>query len=686
MVLGAFVPCASLLIATTVAASSEPVYWAPLPSPGVAISDAAVRHGRIVVLAEDGSLHEWDGREWSRLAPSPPGAGAAPTALTVAPDGTIWVCTTHKAETFGFSDEWSERMPLPGGYVSRMSVAPDGEVWAVGLHGYIARGGPDDWHQLDDPDLEQTAEFNVDRLVFDGHGVGWAETRAGHVLRVVGDEVVPVDVEAGRGARVTVDAAGRALLLDTVVRWLGPPGAPVVLDRPATALVDGDHGWWIVSGGEVWWTDGETSRPAPLPTEAPPVWLRRLDGETLVAGDAAGALFVGRRGRAPVLRDVAATWGVASLTDRRGVAVGDVDGDGLDDLAVISDAGRLRLLLQRDGTFDDATARLGLDVAPWHDTVVLCDLDGDGRADIVAREADPRGDGTVSRLRYLRSLDGWMDDATDTLPAPLPFAVTNGRGLPTCDDVDGDGDLDLLVPGGGETNLSGANVALFENAGCGRLRLVDLPERGLGQGRAWVQQVLSDDLDGDGWRDFILLNLWNEGHNVYRGLPGFRLQEATRGSGLDALYSGLSHGFLATIDGDDLPDLLVIERQDTPRVYRNMGRLRFEDRTQDWGLGAMGFWAQATRVAAEFADLDGDGRRDLVLANGRDGLRPMCRSSSPSSVGRRRACRRLARACRVTTSQRSSRPNRIPPGPTRIRVPWSSCSQYSVRNVTIFAR
>ena len=125
-----------------------------------------------------------------------------------------------------------------------------------------------------------------------------------------------------------------------------------------------------------------------------------------------------------------------SLFGHHGLAVGDVNGDGLEDLYAC-EAGGLpnRLYVQNaDGTATEMSAAAGVDWLEWTPSALLIDLDNDGDQDLVAatREllllAENDGSGRFALRRRMRHV----------VASPASLAAA---------DYDADGDLDLYVCG-----------------------------------------------------------------------------------------------------------------------------------------------------------------------------------------------------------------------------------------------
>jgi hypothetical protein len=185
-------------------------------------------------------------------------------------------------------------------------------------------------------------------------------------------------------------------------------------------------------------------------------------------------------------------------------------------------------------------------------------------------------------------------------------------------DANGDGHNDLLVVSGGNEfwdNAEPLRPRLYLNDGAGHFRrekdaLPDLFENG--------SCVVAGDFDGDGHPDLFI------GGRVvakqYGLSPGSHLlRNDGRGHFTDVtreLAPALAQAGMVTsaawvdYDGDGKLDLVVVGEWMPVRVF-HQERGRFVERTTEVGLaGTEGWWNTVTAV-----DLDGDGRQDLVLGN-----------------------------------------------------------------------
>jgi hypothetical protein len=230
------------------------------------------------------------------------------------------------------------------------------------------------------------------------------------------------------------------------------------------------------------------------------------------------------------------------------------------------------------------------------------DVDGDGRCDLYFCGLDNRNE-------LYRNLGNWrFDNVTDRAGVACADQASTGAAFV---DVDGDGDLDLLVNG------IGRGTRLFLNDGRGSFTEATA-EYGLTSKSAAMSLALAD-IDGDGYVDLYIVN--------YRtSTVGDEPEKRFRVNSSNGRYEISSVDGRATTEPDLVgrftfnPSVGVIENGEPDVLYRNVAGKRFErvswtdgafkDREGrnvqtpfDWGLSAM------------FHDVDGDGAPDLYVCN-----------------------------------------------------------------------
>ncbi|MCZ6597692.1 MAG: CRTAC1 family protein [Planctomycetota bacterium] len=228
-----------------------------------------------------------------------------------------------------------------------------------------------------------------------------------------------------------------------------------------------------------------------------------------------------------------------------------------------------------DGTFRDVTVEAGLDQAFGTGLgLVTGDFDGDGLVDVFVAN-----DGMPDQLWINQGAAGFADDAFFAgCAVDQDGRAKAGMGV-TAGDVDGDGDLDLLV-----CNLAGETDSLFRNEG-GHFRDATAVS-GLGLtsrpftrfGMAWL------DFDHDGLFDLYQANgrvnlkskvystdPYAEPNLLFRGTRGGRFEEVEPRGGTAELLIGTSRAAaFGDVDGDGAIDVLVVNRDGRAHLLLNI--------------------------------------------------------------------------------------------------------------------
>jgi len=325
-----------------------------------------------------------------------------------------------------------------------------------------------------------------------------------------------------------------------------------------------------------------------------------------------------------------------------GIAVGDVNGDGLEDLYLCQSPAlpNLLLLQNEDGTVRDAAVESGVNWLEGTRAALLADLDNDGDQDLVA---------VLGSKVVVQANDGTGKFKTQTIistPSSL-FAIN-------AVDYDQDSDLDLFICGytlssGVDVNDVFANPMPFHDANNGAPNVmlrndgnwsftdvtknIGLDENGtrFSYASAW------EDFDHDGDMDLYIANDFGR-NNLYRNDNG-KFTDVAPQVDVEDIGPGMSADW-GDYNNDGHPDIYVSNMfssagnrithqeqfktdlaEETKQHFRrhargnslfeNQGDGTFHDRSVDLGV-TLGRWAWGSL----FVDLNNDGWEDLYVTNG----------------------------------------------------------------------
>ena len=292
----------------------------------------------------------------------------------------------------------------------------------------------------------------------------------------------------------------------------------------------------------------------------------------------------------------------ASTSRPAALAVGDVDGDGAEDLLLSAwspskERSVAQLFRVRGGFVQDATQRSGIVLPQGATSAIFADYDNDGWLDLFAIGGESRG-----HMFHNRG-DGTFENVT----AKAGVADIRRARKPLFVDLDHDGDLDLLLVGSAErtvyrNNLDGTFTEATESFGLA--------------GKGDTRDVVFGDFDGDGRIDIFLANA-NGGNALFRNSGAQRFSDATTASGL-AGKGGSGAAATGDYNNDGFLDLFVggSAAETETALWLNKGDGTFtRDRRSSAVIGAL---RPAPAAAASFVDYDNDGWLDLVVGSGRE--------------------------------------------------------------------
>jgi enediyne biosynthesis protein E4 len=338
-----------------------------------------------------------------------------------------------------------------------------------------------------------------------------------------------------------------------------------------------------------------------------------------------------------------------------GVAIGDIDNDGLEDIFFTSNEGPDKLYLNKGNLqFEDITAQAGIfaDDA-WSTGVTMVDINNDGYLDIYVCKVGVGVMPLAHNLLYINQQDGTFREMSEAYGLNFQGFSTQACFF----DYDGDGDLDLYLLNHNVHSVRSygtiekrqvqdrwAGDRFFEN----RLdeaeqTFVDVTAQAgiysspLGYGLA----VTAADINGDGWTDIYVGNDFHENDYIYlnNGDKTFREVVAQWTDHTTQFSMGVD---IADLNNDLLPDIFSTDMlpfdeevylksggEDTDQIRRIKADLGFEEQFArnhlqlNTGQASFVDIALQTRTFATdwswavlMQDFDNNGWKDIFVTNG----------------------------------------------------------------------
>lgn len=325
-----------------------------------------------------------------------------------------------------------------------------------------------------------------------------------------------------------------------------------------------------------------------------------------------------------------------------GVAVGDYDNDGFEDLYLTGYGGNTLYRNNGDGTFTDVTDKAGVAAGGWSASAGFFDYDNDGKLDLfVTRYVDwtfqnnrycgekkpgyraychPDNFDGVTNVLYRNNGDGTFTDVS----SKAGIADPRGKGLGVAfADYDQDGFVDVYVANDSVQSF------LYRNNGNGTFSEVGLLA-GVGfneDGKTFAGMGVDfADYDNDGHPDIVVTNLSNERYRLFRHNGDGSFRDVTNMSGVGGatlLFSGWGTRFF-DYDNDGWKDLFVAQGHVMDTIEKTAPNLTYlqpplllrneSGRFERVSPGEVFRTDWAGRGAA-FGDIDNDGDIDVVVAN-----------------------------------------------------------------------
>ena len=339
--------------------------------------------------------------------------------------------------------------------------------------------------------------------------------------------------------------------------------------------------------------------------------------------------------------DVTEKAGLQGIGYGMGVAVGDYDNDGYEDLFVTAYGGNRLYHNNGNGTFTDVTETAGVGGSGWSSSAAWVDLDNDGLLDLVVVRyvawdfsdiwcgppqaalrvyCHPDVFPPIALLAYHNDGNGHFTEVAQKIGLSKP---AKGLGVALAD-YDRDGHIDLYI-----ANDSWPEF-LFHNRGNGTFEEVGLAAEAAldGDGRTFAGMGVDfADYSNDGLPDLVVDDLANQMYALYLNNGDGSFAYASYATGVSRItlqHSGWGIRFV-DYDNDGWKDILIAQGHDLDTIEKTNPQLHYREPMlllRNTGKGFVDVSADSGSVFHQawvgrgmaLGDIDNDGRIDAVVA------------------------------------------------------------------------
>jgi hypothetical protein len=294
-----------------------------------------------------------------------------------------------------------------------------------------------------------------------------------------------------------------------------------------------------------------------------------------------------------------------------GIAIGDIDGDGKPDLVVINNNSNTVSVFRNTSSSGSITsgsfaAKVDFTTGAGTFNVAIGDIDGDGKQDLVVANAISN---TVSVFRNTSAsgsiTSGSFAAKVDFATGENPFGIAIG-------DIDGDGKPDIVI-----VNHLSSTVSVFRNtSSSGSITSGSFAAKvDFATGESPFDVAIGD-IDGDGKPDLVVSNWFSNSVSVLRNTstPG-SITSGSFAAKVDFTTGSSPYGIaIGDIDGDGKPDLVVSNNNsDAVSIFRNTSSSG--SITSGSFAAKVDFATGVYPIGIAISDIDGDGKPDLIVTN-----------------------------------------------------------------------